>query len=82
MYLFFGLYSIFFIYLHNTIVIYKIINTVYYITINRIKGGGTMKFSSLEGFKVKNEENSKKQEERTVKAQRSQCRTTLKRQDC
>jgi len=41
-----------------------------------------MKFENLEGFKVKNEENSKKQEQRTVKAQRSQCRTTLKRQDC
>lgn len=41
-----------------------------------------MKFNNLEGFKVKNEENTKKQDERTVKSQRSQCRTTLKRQDC
>ncbi|QCH26949.1 hypothetical protein [Clostridium tyrobutyricum] len=41
-----------------------------------------MKFANLEGFKVENKESSNRQEKRTVKAQRSQCRTTLKRQDC
>lgn len=41
-----------------------------------------MKFKNLEGFKIKNKENSKKHEERTIKSQRSQCRTTHKRQDC
>jgi hypothetical protein len=41
-----------------------------------------MKFNNLEGFKVKSIESSKKQEEKTVKSLRTQCRTTLKRQDC
>ncbi len=49
---------------------------------NLIDGGGIMKFANLEGFKVENKESSNRQEKRTVKAQRSQCRTTLKRQDC
>lgn len=41
-----------------------------------------MKFNNLVNFTVKVQNNVEKKEEKTVRTQRSQCRTTHKRQDC